>query len=252
MLEGEELPFCNKSIKGCVCKDTHHREPCGRMATCTRWLVKGVLQNHQSGLSRETEGKDIHIPVHIHLHKHIHMSFPSGASDKEPTCQCRRDAGSIPGSGRSLEGRHGNPLQYSYMENPKERGAGGSIGSQRAGHDQSDCPHTHTHTHTHTYIHITYKYIHICIYHIVVFIICIYITHAYTHTHIHRKRHLFQGLKVKESEFTQLCPTHCDPMDCSLPGSSIHGIFQARILEWVAISFSRGSSPPGDLPHPGI
>ena len=107
--------------------------------------------------------------------------------------------------------------------------------------------HTHTHTNTHTYIHITYKYIHICIYHIVVFIICIYITHAYTHTHIHRKRHLFQGLEVKESEFTQLCPTHCDPMDSSLPGSSIHGIFQARILEWVAISFSRGSSPPRDL-----
>ena len=42
----------------------------------------------------------------------------------------------------------------------------------------------------------------------------------------------------KEIEVTQLCPTHCDPMDCSLPGSSIHGIFQARILEWVALSFS--------------
>ena len=38
----------------------------------------------------------------------------------------------------------------------------------------------------------------------------------------------------------------CDPMDCSLPGSSIHGILQARILGWVAISFSRGSSWPGD------
>ena len=37
-----------------------------------------------------------------------------------------------------------------------------------------------------------------------------------------------------------------DPTDCSLPGSSIHVIFQARILEWVAISFSRGSSPPKD------
>ena len=39
----------------------------------------------------------------------------------------------------------------------------------------------------------------------------------------------------------QSCPTLCDPMDCSLPGSSIHGILQARILEWIAISFSRGS-----------
>ena len=41
---------------------------------------------------------------------------------------------------------------------------------------------------------------------------------------------------------TQTCLTLCDPMDCSLPGSSVHGIFQARILEWVAIPFSRGSS----------
>ena len=42
----------------------------------------------------------------------------------------------------------------------------------------------------------------------------------------------------------QLCLTLCDPMDCSLPGSSLHGIFQARVLEWVAISFSRVSSQP--------
>ena len=41
-----------------------------------------------------------------------------------------------------------------------------------------------------------------------------------------------------ESEVTQLCPTLHDPMDCSLPGSSIHGIFQARVLEWGAIAFS--------------
>ena len=46
----------------------------------------------------------------------------------------------------------------------------------------------------------------------------------------------------KDSEATQLCPTLCNPMDCSLPGSSLHGILQARVLEWVAISFSRGSS----------
>ena len=43
-----------------------------------------------------------------------------------------------------------------------------------------------------------------------------------------------------ESEVSQSCPTLCDPMDCSLPGFSVRGIFQARILEWVAISFSRG------------
>ena len=48
------------------------------------------------------------------------------------------------------------------------------------------------------------------------------------------------------SEVAQLCLTLCNPMDYILPGSSIHGIFQARVLEWVAISFSRGSSPPRD------
>ena len=50
---------------------------------------------------------------------------------------------------------------------------------------------------------------------------------------------LLQCIKVKsESEVTQSCPTHSDPMDCSLPGSSVHGIFQARVLEWGAIAFS--------------
>ena len=44
----------------------------------------------------------------------------------------------------------------------------------------------------------------------------------------------------------QSCSTLCDPMDCSLPGSSVHEILQARILEWVAIPFSRGSSQPRD------
>jgi len=45
-------------------------------------------------------------------------------------------------------------------------------------------------------------------------------------------------MKVKsESEVAQLCPTLSNPMDCSLPGSSVHGIFQARVLEWGAIAF---------------
>ena len=50
---------------------------------------------------------------------------------------------------------------------------------------------------------------------------------------------LLQCMKVKsEREVAQLCPTFSDPMDCSLPGSSIHGMFQARVLEWGAIAFS--------------
>ena len=51
---------------------------------------------------------------------------------------------------------------------------------------------------------------------------------------------------MKKRKVTQLCLTLYDPMDCCLPDSSVHGIFQGRILEWVAISFS------GDLPNPGI
>ena len=54
---------------------------------------------------------------------------------------------------------------------------------------------------------------------------------------------LLQCLKVKsESEVAQSCPTFSDPMDCSLPGSSVHGIFQARVLEWGAIAFSKGEA----------
>ena len=60
--------------------------------------------------------------------------------------------------------------------------------------------------------------------------------------------HFFlQCMKVKsESEVTQSCPDFCSPMDCSPQGSSAHGIFQARMLEQVAISYSRGSSQPRD------
>ena len=48
------------------------------------------------------------------------------------------------------------------------------------------------------------------------------------------------------SEVAQLCPTLCYPMDCSLPGFSVRGIFQAIVLEWIALSFCRGSSRPRD------
>ena len=49
-------------------------------------------------------------------------------------------------------------------------------------------------------------------------------------------------VRISESEVAQWCPTLHDPMDGSLPGSSVRGIFQAIVLEWIAISFSRGSS----------
>ena len=59
---------------------------------------------------------------------------------------------------------------------------------------------------------------------------------------------LLQCMKVKsESKVTQSCPTPSDPMDCSLPGSSIHGIFQARVLEWGATAFSKEDYSPLNL-----
>ena len=59
---------------------------------------------------------------------------------------------------------------------------------------------------------------------------------AHTHTHTYKKCRWSR----------QSCLTLCDPVDCSPPSFSTHGIFQARVLEWVAIPFSRGSSPPRD------
>ena len=53
-----------------------------------------------------------------------------------------------------------------------------------------------------------------------------------------KRREQIKWLTESESEVAQMCLTLCDPMNYSLPGSSIHGIFQARVLKWVAISFS--------------
>ena len=69
-------------------------------------------------------------------------------------------------------------------------------------------------------------------------------------THMRKKQMRYANyLPNREAVYlkvTQSCLTLCDPMDCSLPSSSVHGILQARVLEWVAISFSRGYSRPKD------
>ena len=70
------------------------------------------------------------------------------------------------------------------------------------------------------------------------------------HWHIKSKQEEYWqiqwGANIYDIEVTQSCLTLCHPMDCGLPDSSVHGIFQARVLEWVAISFCRGFFRPRD------
>ena len=68
----------------------------------------------------------------------------------------------------------------------------------------------------------------------------------YSLTHLVLLPVLGMDLFESESEVAQWCLTLCNSMECSPPGFSVRGVFQARILEWVAISFSRGSSPTRD------
>ena len=78
--------------------------------------------------------------------------------------------------------------------------------------------------------------------------------HTHTHTHTHTPQYMCQELhrivhncpKKKERKKKKSCLTLCNPMNCSLPGYSVHGIVQSRILEWADIPFSRGSFQPRD------
>ena len=90
---------------------------------------------------------------------------------------------------------------------------------------ESDTTYSHTHTHTHTHTHFFHSSLTGCWHVLWICQINIYkVDHIDMHVH------------------AQSCPTLCNPMDCTSPGSSVYGIFQARIVEWVVISSSRGSS----------
>ena len=126
--------------------------------------------------------------------------------------------GSIPGSGRSPGEGNGNPFQYSCLGNLMDSGTWqatvhGIAESETTEQLSNNNLTSPSHFWLHSILQLVGK----------------------------------QKVKVKsESEVAQSCPTLFDPMDCSLPGSSLHGILQARVLEWGAISFARGSSRPRD------
>ena len=130
----------------------------------------------------------------------------SGGSDSKESVCNAENLSSIPGLRRSPGGGRGNSLQYSCQENP--HGQRSPVGVAEPLRKWRD-------------------------------------TTRGSET-LRRTRREVAWRQGKESEVAQLCPTLYDPMDCSPPGSSIHGIFQARVLEWVATAFSRGSSQPRD------
>ena len=127
------------------------------------------------------------------------------------------DLGSIPGLGKSLGEGKGYPLQHSGLENSMDCIVHGVAKSQTEQLSLSlstyslDLVSRTCSTHPFE-------------------IICLLLPQA-------------TPWGKRKSEPAQSCPTLCEPVDCSPPGSSIHGILQARILEWVAISFSRGIFP---------
>ena len=141
-----------------------------------------------------------------------------------------KDVGLIPGSGRSPGGGHGNPLQASCLENIF------SLWTEEPG-DLHGARGVHGVAKIRTWLKWLSR------------------EHWWPDTRLGRKWVLMECDWLRNEE---IC-LHllalilsmedvwlCDPMDCSSPGSSVHGVSQARILEWVAISFSRGSSWPRD------
>ena len=91
--------------------------------TCILWSITSIICIY---IVSPNTYIFIYICVCIYIYIYIKrvLGFPGDASGKEPACQCRdaRDMGSFPGSERSLEGRHGNPFQYSCLENPMDSG----------------------------------------------------------------------------------------------------------------------------------
>ena len=202
------------------------------------------------------------------------MGFTCGSDSKESACNVG-DLGSIPGLGRSSGEGNSNPLQYSCLENPMDRGAWWATvhgvaksrtrlrrrGRQRVRwldgiSDLTDMSlsrlwesvmdreawraavhgvaESWTQLSDWTELNWTeWRALSQWIYAVVS-------ASGVQKTHSVMLLSHFEG--EGEGEITQSCPTLCDPVDCNLLGFSVHGILQARILEWVAISFSRGSS----------
>ena len=149
------------------------------------------------------------------------LGFPGGSEVKASACNAG-DLGSIPELGRSPGEGNSNPLQYSCLENPMDGGAWWAT-VQRVAKSR-----TRLSDFTFTFM-LTLHFHYLLFSEYLIF------------TLLTSMLQYFIMLYVCVCWVVQSCLTLCDPLDCSPPGSSVQGIFQARILEWVAISSSRGS-----------
>ena len=167
-----------------------------------------------------------------------------------------RDAGLTPGSRRSPGEGQGNPLQYSCLKNSVDRGAWWATVcrvtksltqlKQLSTHTHR---HTHTHAQTHTHIytpHFLYPFLHcfhvLAIVNNAVMSIRVPVSFqisAFGFLRCILAVELLGNMVAAAAKSLQSCPTLCDPIDGSPPGSPVPGILQARTLEWVAISFSK-------------
>ena len=193
-----------------------------------------------------------------------------------------RDTGPIPGSGRSPIVGNGNTFQYSCLENfHGQRSLAGYSPRRHKESDTTECLRARVRTHTHTHTRGNLAYLTVDLGHsfspafelkftsLVVLDLRHFLSDkTYTTSspgypacqlqnlgHLSIHNHVSQLLIISIiyihvcTKSLQSCLTLCNPMDCSPLGFSVHGIFQARILEWVAIPSSRGSFRPRDQTH---
>ena len=171
-------------------------------------------------------------------------SFPGGSDGEEPAYNAG-DLGLIPGSGRSPGEGNGYAFQYSFLENSMGRGGWWAM-VRRVTKSWTWLSHQCTHTHT------LAKWLgYECgtprngISALIKEAPGSNLISSAMWGHSEKTAVYELGVKVAQS-----CLTLCHPIGCSPPDSSVHGILQARILEWIAISYSRGSSWPRDQIQP--
>ena len=164
------------------------------------------------------------------LVKHLWNNYlPGCASGKQLPANAGdiRDVKLIPGSGGSPVEGHGNLLQYSSLENPTDRGAWqATIRGIAKGQTQLKQLHTHSKNSVFWPSHLL----------------------SCTNSVFIKSSAVLDFVRV-HAKSLQWCQTLCNPVDCSPPGFSVHGVLQARILEWVIMPSSRGSSWSRDWTH---